>query len=175
MKGEIHSTVSLLEKMSSSQGAKLVARAWVDPKFKELLLKNASAAGAEMGIVTTNPNAPTVLIVVENTDKIHNLCVCTLCSCYPSSILGLSPSWYKSRSYRSRAVKEPRAVLAEFGTILKNDVAIIVHDSTADTRYMVLPERPKYTENFTEDELASIVTRDSLIGVTRDLSIRSKC
>lgn len=166
--GELHSTVTSLEKMSSSLlGAKLVAKAWVDPTFKELLLSNSAKAGAQLGIVTSNPNAPTVLIVVENTDKIHNLCVCTLCSCYPSSLLGLSPSWYKSISYRSRAVREPRKLLQEFGTIISKDITIIVHDSTADTRYMVLPQRPVDSEGKTEGELEILVTRDSLIGVKR--------
>ena len=110
------------------------------------------------------------LVVVENTDKVHNMIVCTLCSCYPRAVLGLPPSWYKSREYRSRAVYEPRKVLAEFGTHLSGDTEVRVHDSTADMRYLVLPQRPKGTEHMTEDELAALVTRDSMIGVSLPLS-----
>jgi nitrile hydratase len=148
-------------------GPKLVARAWSDPAFKDLLLRDASAACASLGIDASNTTAKTVLTVVENTEAVHNLVVCTLCSCYPRSILGLSPDWYKSRSYRARAVLEPRAVLAEFGTEVPADCRVAVHDSTADLRYFVLPQRPRGTEGWSVDALARLVTRDSMIGVTR--------
>lgn len=147
-------------------GAQLVARAWVDDDFRRLLLTDATAAAAAVGVDAANPNAPTVLVVVEDTPDVHNVVVCTLCSCYPSAVLGLSPAWYKSRAYRARCVREPRAVLAEFGTVLPASVAVRVHDSTADCRYMVLPLRPAGTEGWTEAELRALVTRDSLVGVT---------
>ena len=148
-------------------GASLVARAWVDPAFEEKLLADAPSAAAELGINTSNPNAPTVLTVVKNTANVHNLVVCTLCSCYPSGLLGIAPSWYKSREYRARAVREPRLVLKEFGTKLPESVSQIrVHDSTADHRYLVLPRRPEGTEGWTEDKLKSLVTRDSMVGVS---------
>jgi nitrile hydratase len=142
-------------------GARLVARAWVDPAFKMRLLSDAPAAARELGI---DPG-PTHLVVLENTPTRHNLVVCTLCSCYPKRILGIPPDWYKSRAYRSRAVREPRAVLAEFGTQLPDGIAIHVHDSTADLRYLVLPMRPSGTDGMSEDALAALVTRDSMIGV----------
>ena len=148
-------------------GADLVVRAWMDPQFKQRLLHNAATAAEEIGISVSNPNAPTVLIVVENTPVVHHLIVCTLCSCYPSSVLGLSPSWYKSKNYRARAVLEPRALLAEFGTILPSETRLMVHDSTADCRYMVLPLRPEGTEGWSEDQLRQLVTRDSMIGVSQ--------
>lgn len=145
-------------------GAKVVARAWVDPEFKRRLLENGTEAIAEMGYWGTQGAE---IRVVENTPKVHNLVVCTLCSCYPWPVLGLPPTWYKSAPYRSRAVREPRAVLREFGTELDDDVEVRVWDSTAEVRYMVLPERPAGTEGMTEAELAALVTRDSMIGVTK--------
>ena len=147
-------------------GAKIVARAWVDPAYKMRLLANGTEAIKEFGL----DMGALHLVVVENTDKVHNMIVCTLCSCYPRAVLGLPPSWYKSREYRSRAVYEPRKVLAEFGTHLSGDTEVRVHDSTADMRYLVLPQRPKGTEHMTEDELAALVTRDSMIGVSLPLS-----
>eukprot|EP00571_Detonula_confervacea_P009187 CAMPEP_0172320344 /NCGR_PEP_ID=MMETSP1058-20130122/40329_1 /TAXON_ID=83371 /ORGANISM="Detonula confervacea, Strain CCMP 353" /LENGTH=536 /DNA_ID=CAMNT_0013035595 /DNA_START=66 /DNA_END=1676 /DNA_ORIENTATION=- len=147
-------------------GAALVAKAWTDPAFEERLLKDPAAAAAEIDITTSNANAPTVLTVVKNTADVHNLVVCTLCSCYPSGLLGIAPSWYKSREYRSRAVREPRQVLLEFGTSIPESSRIRVHDSTADHRYIVLPERPEGTEGWREDELKALVTRDSMVGVS---------
>jgi nitrile hydratase len=142
-------------------GARVVARAWVDPAYKARLLANGSAAVEELGISM----GTTKLVVVENTPDVHNLIVCTLCSCYPRPVLGLPPDWYKSKAYRSRAVREPRSVLAEFGTVLPEGVAVRVHDSTADMRYLVLPRRPAGTEHLDEASLAELVTRDSMIGV----------
>lgn len=141
-------------------GAKVVARAWTDPAFKARLLDEGGAVLAELGM----PPSPN-LVVVENTPEVHNLVVCTLCSCYPWSVLGLPPTWYKSFAYRSRAVLEPRAVLREFGTEVDESVSIHVWDSSADQRYMVLPQRPAGTEGLTEDELAALLTRDAMIGV----------
>ena len=142
-------------------GAAMVARAWVDPAYKRRLLADGSAAARELGIEV----GPMHLLVVENTPKTHNMIVCTLCSCYPRMILGVPPLWYKSREYRSRAVREPRAVLDEFGTVLPEGVEVKVHDSTADMRYLVLPMRPAGSEGLSEAELAALVTRDSMIGV----------
>ena len=135
-------------------GAKVVARAWVDPEFRARLLANGRTACEELGITFYDD---TQLIVLENTDKVHNLIVCTLCSCYPRPGLGLPPDWYKQKPYRARAVREPRAVLAEFGTVIPDDVEIRVSDSTAIVRYLVLPLRPQSTENWTQEELASLV------------------
>ena len=147
-------------------GPKLVAKAWVDDKFKQALLHDAaSALHAAFGFDATNATAPTKLIVVANERDTHNLVVCTLCSCYPLTILGLSPAWYKDVRFRARAVRTPRSLLAEFGTELAKDTQLRVHDSTADCRYLVLPARPDGTEGWTEDELAKLVTRDSMIGV----------
>ena len=143
-------------------GGRLVARAWVDPDFKARALADGSAAAREIGLEI----GPLKLIVVENTPAVHNLVVCTLCSCYPRMLLGLPPDWYKSRAYRSRAVHEPRAVLAEFGTRIPDDVEVRVHDSTADMRYLVLPRRPAGTEDWAEERLAALATRDSMVGVT---------
>lgn len=151
-----------LDALTPAQGGRVVARAWVDPAFKARLLADGTAAVAEMGIPWP---AHTRLLVVENSPQVHNLIVCTLCSCYPIPLLGLPPDWYKSRNYRSRAVREPRGVLAEFGTTLPDDVPVRVHDSTADMRYLVLPMRPAGTEGMSEEELAKLVTRDSMIGV----------
>ena len=160
---EIREAIERMDARGPHLGAKLVARAWVDPAFKTRLLKDGSTAADEAGV---QMDQPTRLIVVENTPQVHNLVVCTLCSCYPRMVLGIPPDWYKSRAYRSRAVHEPRTVLAEFGTHLADDVVVRVHDSTADMRYLVLPMRPKGTEGFDEARLAELVTRDSMIGVT---------
>ena len=144
-------------------GAKAVARAWVDPSYRERLLADGTAALAELGY-----GSPSLDIkVLENTPAVHNVVVCTLCSCYPWPVLGLPPAWYKSFAYRSRVVIEPRAVLREFGLELDESVEIRVWDSTSEVRYMVLPERPSGTENLTEDQLAALVTRDAMIGVAR--------
>jgi len=159
---EVQDSIAYMEARSPANGAKLVARAWVDPDFKELLLSDGKAAASELGM---DPEHPAEFVVVENTPEIHNLIVCTLCSCYPRAILGRPPDWYKSFAYRSRAVKEPRAVMREFGFEPPEGVEVIVHDSTADVRYMVLPMRPPDTEGTGEEELAALVTRDSLVGV----------
>jgi nitrile hydratase len=142
-------------------GARIVARAWTDPEFRQALLNDASKAAAPFG---NNGKIGDHLVVVENTPEQHNMVVCTLCSCYPWDVLGLPPVWYKSFAYRSRAVKEPRAVLAEFGVTLPDEVNIRIWDSTAEVRYMVLPERPSGTEGWTEEQLAALVTRDSMVG-----------
>jgi nitrile hydratase len=153
--------VEFMDGRNPEYGAKMVARAWVDPEYKKRALADGSAAAAELGIDV----GLLKLVVVENTDKLHNIIVCTLCSCYPRNLLGLPPDWYKSRNYRSRAVNEPRAVLREFGTTIPDDVEVRVHDSTADMRYLVLPRRPAGTENLSEAALAKLATRDSMIGV----------
>jgi nitrile hydratase len=141
-------------------GAKVVARAWIDPAFKERLLRDGGRVLPDLGL-PANDN----LVVIENTPAVHNLVVCTLCSCYPWAMLGLPPTWYKSFAYRSRAVIEPRAVLREFGLELEEAVAIHVWDSSAEQRYLVLPRRPPGTEHLSEEELAALVTRDAMIGV----------
>ena len=161
---EIRRMLEVMDSRTPALGAKIVARAWVDPEFRARLLADGRAALEELGISFFED---TDLIVLENTDKIHNVIVCTLCSCYPREILGLPPDWYKLQPYRARTVVEPRAVLAEFGTNIPDDVEVRVSDSTAMVRYLVLPQRPPNTERFTEDELASLVTRDAMIGVTR--------
>ena len=145
-------------------GARLVARAWIDPEFKRRLLDDAKTVIQEWGVDLEH--APDVM-VVENTSKVHNVIVCTLCSCYPRAVIGIPPAWYKKKAYRSRTVFEPRDVLAEFGTVLDDSVEVRVHDSTADLRYLVLPERPAGTEGWSEEDLATLVTRDSMIGVVR--------
>lgn len=157
----IRRSIEAMDARTPAQGARIVARAWTDAAYKQRLLDNGTAACQELGI----DMGPTRLVVVENTPSVHNLIVCTLCSCYPRPVLGLPPDWYKSRAYRSRAVREPRAVLAEFGTVIPADIAVRVHDSTADMRYLVLPERPSGTAGMSEAELAALVTRDSMIGV----------
>ena len=157
---EIASQIDLMDSRSPANGAAVVARAWADPAFKSRLLDNAGDASREMGFDI----GPLHLIAVENTADTHNLIVCTLCSCYPRNLLGLPPDWYKTRAYRSRAVREPRAVLAEFGLDLPDSTTIRVHDSTADMRYIVLPARPAGTEGLSEAELAALVTRDCMIG-----------
>ena len=159
---EVQDSISYMEARTPANGAKLVARAWVDPDFKELLLSDGKAAAKELGM---DPEHPAEFIVVENTPEVHNLIVCTLCSCYPRAILGRPPDWYKSFEYRKRAVNEPRAVMREFGFEPPEGVEVLVHDSTADVRYMVLPMRPPGTEGMDEEELAGLVTRDSLVGV----------
>ena len=159
---EIRRQIEVLDSRTPALGAKVVARAWVDPHFRERLLANGRLGCEEFGISFYDD---TELIVLENTAKIHNLIVCTLCSCYPRPVLGLPPDWYKQKPYRARAVREPRAVLAEFGTVIPDDVEIRVSDSTAVVRYLVLPQRPEGTENFSEEELAALVTRDAMIGV----------
>src|SRR5205085_8308860 len=158
---DVRRTVERIDSQTPLLGAKVVARAWVDPAYKARLLADGTAAVEELGI----PMEGVRLVVVENTPEVHNLIVCTLCSCYPRPVLGLPPDWYKSRVYRSRAVREPRALLAEFGTSLAEGVTVRVHDSTADMRYMVLPLRPAGTEQMSEEELAKLITRDSMIGV----------
>ena len=163
----IDATVDLYEnRVGPRNGARVVARAWVDPAYKKRLLGEATgtAAIAELGYSGAQGE---YMIVVENTPSVHNLVVCTLCSCYPWPTLGLPPVWYKSAPYRSRAVIDPRGVLREFGVDLPDEVEIRVWDSTAEIRYLVLPERPNGTERFTEEQLAALVTRDSMIGVAR--------
>ncbi len=160
---EVRGAVEAMDARNPAQGARVVARAWTDAAYKARLLADGTAAVSELGI----DMATTRLIVVENRPGLHNLVVCTLCSCYPRMLLGLPPDWYKSRAYRSRAVREPRAILREFGTTLPDGVEVRVHDSTADMRYLVLPERPAGTEGWSEDRLAALVSRDSMIGVTR--------
>jgi len=151
-------------KVGPRNGARVVARAWTDPEFKKRLLADAVAACAEMGI--SGPEGGH-MVAVENTPRVHNMVVCTLCSCYPWPVLGLPPVWYKSFAYRSRAVSDPRGVLRDFGLELPDDVEVRVWDSSAEQRYLVLPERPPGTEGMSAEELAQLVTRDSMIGVTR--------
>ncbi len=158
---EVAAQIDAMDARSPARGAALVARAWLDPEFRKLLLTDAPAASTELGIDI----GPLNLIAVENTDKVHNVVVCTLCSCYPRDLLGLPPDWYKSRAYRTRAVREPRRVLAEFGVEVPQDVTVRVHDSTADMRYIVIPARPEGTDGLDEAALATLVTRDSMIGV----------
>ena len=158
---EIRRQVEDMDNRSPSQGARVVARAWSDLAYKELLLTDGGAACIAAGL----DRGPYKLVVVENTEKVHNVIVCTLCSCYPRWLLGLPPDWYKSRNYRSRMVKEPRAVLSEFGTHIPEDVVVRVHDSTADMRYLVLPRRPRGTDGWSEEQLQKLVTRDAMIGV----------
>ncbi|MGB0854272.1 MAG: nitrile hydratase subunit alpha [Pikeienuella sp.] len=158
---EIAKQVTAMDDRTPAMGAAVVARAWTDEAFKERLLRDGSATCAEMGV----PVEAMKLIVVENTDTVHNVVVCTLCSCYPRNLLGLPPDWYKQRAYRARTVKEPRKVLSEFGLTLPDDVTVTVHDSTADMRYLVLPKRPAGTEGMSQAELAALVNRDAMIGV----------
>jgi nitrile hydratase subunit alpha len=160
---EIQDRISYMESRSPENGARLVAQAWVDPEFKARLLSDTKAAARELGI---DASGPVEFVVLENTPRVHNLIVCTLCSCYPRAILGRPPDWYKSFNYRSRAVREPRAIMREFGFEPPDGVEVVVHDSTADMRYMVLPMRPPLTQGVSAEELAELVTRDSLIGVS---------
>ena len=158
---QVAAAVEDMRERTPERGARVVARAWVDGSYKKKLLEDGSRACEELGL-----DVPALkLVVVENTPAVHNMVVCTLCSCYPRMLLGIPPDWYKSRNYRSRAVREPRAVLAEFGVQLDEKVKVRVHDSTADMRYLVLPMRPAGTEGWSEEKLASIVTRDCMIGV----------
>lgn len=159
---ELRKMLELIDAKSPAAGARMVARAWVDPAFKARMLDDVIAAAAELDI-----DAGGIPIrAVENTPEVHNVIVCTLCSCYPRLLIGLPPDWYKARSYRSRTVREPRRVLAEFGTVIPDDVEVRVHDSTADLRYMVIPARPAGSEDLDEAALAALVTRDCMIGVT---------
>lgn len=161
----VDKVVSVYEKdVGPLNGAKVVARAWVDPDFKQRLLRNATAAIAEFKFPGMQGEH---MMAVENTDKVHNVVCCTLCSCYPWTVLGLPPVWYKAPAYRSRIVIEPRSVLREFGLDLDPSVEIRVWDSSAELRYMVLPQRPPGSENLTEQELAALVTRDAMIGVAK--------
>jgi nitrile hydratase len=161
---EIRRQIEVLDSRTPALGAKVVARAWVDPDFRRRLLTDGRQACEELGISFYDD---TLLIVLENTSTVHNLIVCTLCSCYPRPVLGLPPDWYKLKPFRARAVVEPRAVLAEFGTVIPEDVEIRVSDSTAAVRYMVLPVRPSGTEGLCEERLAELVTRDAMIGVVQ--------
>jgi len=157
-------------KVGPRDGARVVARAWVDPAYKKRLLENAPAAIAELGYSSGQGDH---MIVVENGPNIHNLIVCTLCSCYPWPVLGLPPVWYKSAPYRSRAVIDPRGILREFGTELGEDVEVRVWDSTAELRYIVLPERPAGSESMSEEQLAALVTRDAMVGVAKVNAVAS--
>ena len=163
---EIQRQIDYMEARSPANGARLVAGAWADPRFKARLLADPRAACAEMGIDATSINE---FVVLENTETVRHLVVCTLCSCYPRPILGRPPDWYKSFNYRKRAVVDPRGVMREFGMELPDSVEVRVHDSTADIRYLVLPLRPAGTDGMSEEELARLVTRDSMIGVVDPL------
>ena len=158
---DIRRQVEDMDSRTPLQGARVVAKAWTDPEFRELLLADGNAACETLGI----EGGVYKLVVVENSDNVHNVIVCTLCSCYPRWLLGLPPDWYKSRNYRSRVINEPRDVLKEFGTEIAGNTVVRVHDSTADMRYLVLPRRPAGTDGWSEDKLAPLVTRDSMIGV----------
>ncbi len=160
---EIRAQIELMDSRSPAVGAKIVARAWTDTAFKARLLADARKAAEEFSVDTSNT---AIVVALENTDTLHHMVVCTLCSCYPKAIIGVPPAWYKSSAYRARAVLEPRKVLAEFGTHLPDNVEIRVVDSTADMRYLVLPKRPAGTDGWSEEQLAAIVGRDSLIGTT---------
>ncbi len=152
------------DNLGPMNGAKVIARAWTDPEYRTRLLADGTAAIAELGF--GGPEGEH-MVVVENTADVHNLVVCTLCSCYPWPVLGLPPSWYKAPAYRSRAVREPRTLLAEMGTVIADDVEVRVWDSSAEARYLVLPMRPAGTDELSEEQLAGVVTRDSMIGVQR--------
>ncbi|MEM6620159.1 MAG: nitrile hydratase subunit alpha [Pseudomonadota bacterium] len=164
-RADITAQVEAMDRRSPAEGARVVARAWTDPGFRTELLKDASAAVTGIGVTLDG----TKLIAVENTANVHNVVVCTLCSCYPRTLLGLPPDWYKERAYRSRVVKEPRRVLSEFGLDLPANTTVRVHDSTADMRYLVVPRRPENTDGLDEPALAELVTRDAMIGVARAL------
>jgi nitrile hydratase len=161
---DVRRGIDWLVSRSPADGARLIAHAWVDPDFKQRLLTDAREAALELGL---DPGPSPVLIALENTEAVHHVVVCTLCSCYPKSLLGPPPAWYKSLPYRSRAVSDPRGVLSEFGLELDDDLEVRVVDSTADQRYLVIPRRPAGTEEMTESELAALVTRDSMIGVAQ--------
>ena len=164
---DVRQRIDWLVSRSPADGARLVARAWVDPEFKQRLLEDARAAALELGL---DPGPSPVVVALENTETVHHLVVCTLCSCYPKALLGPPPEWYKSLPYRSRAVSDPRGVLGEFGIELENGVGVRVVDSTADIRYLVIPRRPAGTEAMLEQELAALVTRDSMIGVAQPVA-----
>ena len=164
--GEVEEQANRVRSRSPLDGAKVVARTWVDPEFKSRLLDDARSAVGEMGYSLTHDAE---LAALENTGDVHHLVVCTLCSCYPTALLGPPPDWYKSFAYRQRAVVEPRAVMSEFGLEVSGDVQVRVVDSTADLRYLVLPRRPEGTEGMSENELSELVTRDSMIGVSEAL------
>ena len=164
--GEVEEQANRVRSRSPLDGAKVVARTWVDPEFKSRLLADARSAVGELGFSLTHDAE---LAALENTEDVHHLVVCTLCSCYPTGLLGPPPDWYKSFAYRQRAVVEPRAVMSEFGLEVSEDIQVRVVDSTADLRYLVLPRRPDGTDGMTEEELASLVTRDSMIGVSEAL------
>ncbi len=159
--------VDWLVSRTPTNGARIVARAWVDPAYKQRLLTDAKVAAGELGIDAAQS---VTVVALENTADVHHLVVCTLCSCYPRALLGPPPAWYKSNAYRSRAVIEPRAVMAEFGTELPAEVEVRVVDSTADIRYLVVPRRPAGTDGWSEEQLAAIVTRDSLVGVVQPVA-----
>jgi Nitrile hydratase, alpha chain len=159
---EIRAGIDWLVSRTPADGARLVARAWVDPEFKQRLLADARSAALELGL---DPGPSQVVVALENTATVHHMIVCTLCSCYPRALLGPPPAWYKSLPYRSRAVSDPRGVLAEFGLMIGDDVELRVVDSTADIRYLVIPRRPPRTDELSEEQLAALVTRDSMIGV----------
>ncbi len=158
---EVRRRMELFEEEFPQRGARVIAHAWANPAFRTRLLEDGKAACAEWGLDLEADR----LIALENTPEIHNVIVCTLCSCYPRALLGMPPTWYKSDNYRRRVVRGPRAVLKEFGTVIPESVSIRVHDSNADMRYVVLPMRPKETEGWSEERLASILTRDTLVGV----------
>jgi len=159
---EMRAQIEFMDTREPALGAKLVARTWLDPEFKARVLNDVKAASAELGIdIGDIP-----IKAIENTEDVHNVVVCTLCSCYPRMLIGLPPDWYKSRAYRSRTIKEPRKVLEDFGTTISDNVEVRVHDSTADLRYVVLPARPAGTDDWNEERLTDLVTRDSMIGVS---------
>ncbi|HEX6492122.1 MAG TPA: nitrile hydratase subunit alpha [Candidatus Dormibacteraeota bacterium] len=158
------------ENVGPMNGARVVARAWVDPDYRGRLLADATAASAELGYKGAQGE---VIVALENTDRVHNLVVCTLCSCYPWPLLGLPPAWYKDPAYRARAVREPRKVLAEFGLNLQDGVEVRVWDSTSEVRYLVLPQRPAGTEGLSEEDLAGLVTREAMVGIARVAAPRS--
>ena len=159
---DVQDQLTLMESRSDRNGAAMIARAWVDPAYKQKLLSDGAAAASAMGFDTKG----TPLVVLENTEAVHNVVVCTLCSCYPVTLLGPSPEWYKSKAYRGRVVRDPRSVLREFGTEIETEREVRVHDSTADMRYMIMPKRPEHTDGLSEAALADLITRNGLIGVT---------
>ena len=160
---DMRRTLEVIDSKSPAEGARMITRAWLDPGFKERMLEDVNEAAKEMDIDAGG----IPILAIENTKDVHNVIVCTLCSCYPRHLIGLPPDWYKSRAYRSRVIREPRAVLAEFGTVIPDDVEVRVYDSTADQRFLVLPARPEGSEGMDEDALSALVTRDSMIGVTK--------
>lgn len=165
---EVTAAIAKLESPGIHLGARVIAKAWTDPSYKARLLADGRAAVQELDIPVTEAR----IVVVENTPRQHNLITCTLCSCYPRSILGQPPSWYISKAYRARSVRDPRRVLAEFGLDLPDDVQLVVHDSNADMRYLVLPEPPTHADQLTQSELEALISRDHLIGVARTLDAR---